>query len=105
MSLVLALAMLAGPAALPPPPPGLQFGFFRMVAFRDRAKELRCPAGQLDQEFESLRKRLAKKYGKKAFANPKHPPSGPGDCFVVLSVYRVNLADFRREAEKALAAP
>jgi hypothetical protein len=106
MSLLLALALAGSQIAAPPePPPGLLFGFFRMVVFRDRAKELHCASGELDREFEGIRRQLARRYGKKAFTPPEHPPGGPGDCGVVLSVYRVNLADFRRDAEAALRAP
>ncbi|HEY0412693.1 MAG TPA: hypothetical protein VGD66_06100 [Allosphingosinicella sp.] len=106
MSFAIALAaLLAAPTTMPPPPPGLQFGFFRMVAFRQRAKELGCGAGDLDAEFEAIRKKLAKRYGKKPFSMPKVPYSGPGECAVVVPVYHVNLADFRRQAEAALAAP
>jgi hypothetical protein len=105
VSVALALALSAAPVAAQEPPPGLMFGFFRMVVFRDRARELGCGAGDLDAEFEAIRKRLAKRYGKKAFAPPKHPSGGPGDCFVAVSVYRVNLGDFRRQAEAALATP
>lgn len=96
--------LLAQPVATPVPPPGLQFGFFRMAAFRHRAKELRCNSGALDAQFEALRKRLAKRYGKQAFALPKIPSSGPGDCRAAEVVYRVNLDDFRREVEAALAS-
>jgi hypothetical protein len=104
MSLLFALAMAAGQAA-PPPPPGLLFGFFRMAAFRQRAKELHCAAGDLDGQLEAIRGRLVRRYGKKAFAYPKIPSSGPGECYVAVSVYRVNLADFVREADAALNAP
>ena len=98
----MALLAQASPTAAPP---GLQFGFFRMAAFRQRAKDLACERGALDAELDSLHERLAKVYGKQAFAWPKVPKSGPGDCRMVESVYRVNLADFRREAEAALAVP
>jgi hypothetical protein len=105
VSVALALALLAAPVAAPAPPPGLMFGFFRMVVFRDRARELGCGARDLDAGFEAIRKRLAKRYGKKAFSPPKHPSGGPGDCGAMVSVYRVNLADFRRQADAALATP
>lgn len=98
-----ALAMLLAQATTAEPPPGLQFGFFRMAAFRQRARDLGCGSGTFDDELESLRKRLAKRYGKQAFAWPKIPNSGPGECQVAMSVYQVNLADFRREADAALA--
>jgi len=103
MSLSLALLLVA---AAPPPevPPGLQFGYIRMAVFQQRAKELHCGAGQLDGEFAAIRKKLVARYGKKAFGKPKIPNGGPGDCFSALSVYRVNLADFRKQAEAALAA-
>lgn len=104
MSLALALALLAAPAALPPPPPpGLVFGFYRLVVFQKRAKQLRCGANELDHEFEVIRKKLVQRYGKKAFAPPEVPTGGFGDCGAAISVYRVNLADFRKEAEAALA--
>jgi hypothetical protein len=90
---------------MPEPPPGLLFGYYRMFAFQQRAKELGCPAGALDGELEAIRKRLMHRYGKKPFSPPKPPPGPPGDCYSVLMVYRVNLADFRKQAEAALAAP
>jgi len=103
MNLVLAMLMLGGQAAVPPPP-GLLFGFYRMVAFEQRAKELGCGAHDLDREFEAIRRQLARRYGKKPFSRPKIPPGGVGDCYSAVSVYRVNLADFRRDAAAALAA-
>ena len=75
-----------------------------MAAFKSRAKQLGCGAGALDGELEAIRKQLAKRYGKEAFAWPKTPPSaGQGDCYVALMVYRTNLGDFKREADAALA--
>jgi hypothetical protein len=100
-----ALAALLAQAATAEAPPGLQFGFFRMAAFRQRARDLGCSSGTLDDELDTLRKRLAARYGKQAFAWPKTAKSGPGECQVTMSVYQVNLADFRREAEAALAQP
>jgi hypothetical protein len=105
MSLALAILMLAGRAPPPEPPPGLLFGYYRMVVFQQRARELHCGAGDLDRALEDIRSRLNKRFGKKAFSPPRHPSAGPGDCGVILSVYRVNLADFRRQAEAALNAP
>jgi hypothetical protein len=102
---LLPISLLLGGAAPEPPPPGLQFGFHRMVVFQQRARELGCAAGHLDGEFEAIRKRLVRRFGKKAFAKPKIPPGGPGECFVALSIYRVNLADFVKEAEAALQSP
>ena len=102
---MLAIAMLGSPAALPPPPPGLLFGYYRMFAFQQRARELHCGAGDLDRELQAIRRRLIARYGKKPFSPAKPPPGGPGDCGTALSVYRVNLADFRREAAAALDAP
>lgn len=87
----------------PAPPIALQFGFFRMAAFRQRVIESNCGA-DIDA-LEALRKRLANRYGKKAFAWPKPSESPPGDCRMVSSVFAVNFAKFRREAEAALATP
>jgi hypothetical protein len=104
--ILVALALAGAPAAEAgaAAPPGLSFGFIRMAVFRQRARELGCRAGDLDGELEAIRKRLAARFGKKAFAYPKVPHSGPGDCFTALSIYRVNLGTFRREAEAALGA-
>jgi hypothetical protein len=105
---LLALALLltaSAPASLPEAPPGLAFGQIRMQVFQHRAHELHCPSGDLDRELEQIVRRLQDRYGKKAFPAHKVPAGGPGDCFVVLSVYRVNLADFRKVAEAALKAP
>lgn len=104
MSVLLAAAMLAGQPA-PRPPVDLLFGYYRMVVFQQRARELHCRAGDLDRALEQIRRRLNKRYGKKAFSPREHPPGGPGDCGVILSVYRVNLAGFRRDAEAVLSAP
>lgn len=101
--MALALAEATAPVA---PPPALQFSFWRMAAFKSRAKQLGCGAGALDGELEAIRKQLAKRYGKEAFAWPKTPSSanqGEGDCYVALMVYRTNLGDFKREADAALA--
>jgi hypothetical protein len=106
MSILVAAALLAAPVAPPPtPPPGLLFGYFRMTVFQQRAKALRCGAGELDRDFDAIVKRLADRYGRNVFTAPRHPSGGPGDCSVILSVYRVNLADFRKQAEAALQAP
>jgi len=105
ISATLALVLIQASPAATEPPPGLQFGFFRMAAFRQRVKDLGCNRGQLDAELEDLRKRLAARYGKKAFSWPKIPNSGPGDCRSVEMVYRVNLVDFRKAVDTALAAP
>jgi hypothetical protein len=105
MSLALAAAMLAGQAAMPEPPPGLLFGYYRMFAFQQRAKELHCPAGEYDGEFEAIRNQLIRRYGKQPFSPPKPPPGGPGDCETALVLYGVNLADFRKAGAAALAAP
>jgi hypothetical protein len=105
MSFVLAVALLGSQAAPPPAPPGLLFGYYRMVAFQQRARELHCGAGGLDGELEAIRRQLIRRYGKKPFSVPTPPPGGPGDCGAIIAVYRVNLADFRRDAETALNAP
>ena len=84
-------------------PPGLQFGFWRMAAFRARARELHCGAGDLDRTFEDLRRQLVARFGEDAFKVPEVPKGGPGECSVALSVYRVNLDDWRREVAAALA--
>jgi hypothetical protein len=105
MSVVIAVALLASQPAVQTPPPGLLFGFYRIAAFRHRAKELRCGAAALDGQFEEIRKKLAGRYGKKAFSLPKMPRGGPpGDCQIELSVYSLNLGEFRKEAEAALSA-
>ena len=105
ISTALALVLMQASPPAAEPPPGLQFGFFRMAAFRQRAKDLGCNRGQQDAELDILRKRLAARYGKKAFDWPKIPNSGAGDCRSVEMVYRVNLADFRKEVDAALAVP
>jgi hypothetical protein len=104
LSLLLALALAEATAPVAPPP-GLQFSFWRMAAFKSRAKQLGCGAGALDGELEDIRKQLAKRYGKDVFAWPKSPPPAgrDGDCYVALMVYRTNLGDFKREAAAALA--
>lgn len=105
MSLLLALALAEATAPVAPPP-GLQFSFWRMAAFKSRAKDLGCGAGGLDGELETVRKQLAKRYGKDAFAWPKIPSSAAvreGDCYMALMVYRTNLGDFKREAAAAIA--
>ena len=98
------LVMAASQTAAAEPPPGLQFGFWRMVAFRARARELRCASGDLDQTFEGLRRQLVARYGRDAFKIPDIPRSGPGECSIALSVYRVNLADWQREVAAALGS-
>lgn len=100
--IVTALLLGASASALTPPP-GLQFGFYRMAAFRQRVIESGCSA-DLDT-LEDLRRRLAERFGKRAFTWPNVPTSAPGDCSAVSSVYTVNLADFRKEAAVALAIP
>jgi hypothetical protein len=105
MSLLLAAAMLGSQSAPPRPPVDLLFSYYRMVVFQQRARELHCQAGDLDRALEQVRRRLNKRYGKNAFSPREHPPGGPGDCDVILTVYRVNLAGFRRDAEAALSAP
>jgi hypothetical protein len=108
MSLVviaLALATSAAPADAAPPP-GLLFGFYRMIAFRDMANSLGCQGGekaQADAEFVAIRKRLIARYGKRPFSPPRQRVAPRGDCFTAISVYRVNLADYRREVDAALA--
>jgi hypothetical protein len=104
---VLALALLlAAPTPAPPDPvPGLAFGHIRIQVFQHRAHELHCASGELDREFEQITHRLRERYGKKAFPEHKVPAGGPGECFVAVSLYRVNLADFRKLAETALKAP
>jgi hypothetical protein len=105
MSILLAAALMAAPPAPPSPPPGLLFGYFRMTVFQQRAKALKCGSADLDREFDAIVKRLAERYGKKVFTAPNHPSDGPGDCHIILSVYRVNLSDFRKQAEETLNAP
>lgn len=102
---MIALLALSLQAAAPAPPPGLVFGYYRMLAFRSRARSSGCGTGDLDGELNATVKALGKRYGKKAFEAPKVPASPPGDCGVIRDVYRVNLADFRRDAAAALAAP
>jgi hypothetical protein len=104
VSLILA-AVLAG-ASQAPPPPGLLIGFYRMLAFQQRARELNCGAGDLDDQLAELRRQLIDRYGKKTFSPPKQPPTGlPGTCLSAITVYRVNLVDFRKEVAAALATP
>ncbi|QAY78429.1 hypothetical protein [Sphingosinicella sp. BN140058] len=105
MSLVLAALLASADVPAPAPPPGLLFAFYRMVAFQGYARALGCGAADLDRDFDALRARLIKRYGKKPFSPPKPPTEAEGSCQTALSVYRINLADFREEAEAALAAP
>jgi len=105
MSLLALVALLAAPTAAPEAPPGLAFGHIRMQVFQHRAHELHCPSAELDAQFAAVTRRLRDRYGKKAFPDHKVPSGGAGECWSVLSVYRVNLADFRKLAEAALIPP
>ncbi len=100
MIVALAAALLTSE----PPPPGLLFGYYRMLAFEKRSQASRCGTGDLDRELDGLRDRLAARYGKTPFSPPAQPVM-PGECSTIVTVYRVNLADFRKEAEAALASP
>ena len=102
---VLALMLAMQAPAAPVPPPGLVFGFYRMLAFEQRARVSGCDVGDLNSELTAIRKRLAARYGKKPFSPPEQPGGAPGDCGTVTNVYRVNMADFRKDAAAALAAP
>ena len=114
-ALVLALATVQANPALPAadpalPPAPVLFGYYRMKSFRDRSDDLHCDGPdkrQADAEFDTIRKRLIDRYGKKAFSPPRGAPSGPGDCRVVMLVYRTNLDDYRTVVNAALsgAAP
>ena len=105
MSALLAAFMLASQPAAPPPPLPLLFNYYRMAFFQERARELHCAAGDLDRALEKIRRRLNRRYGKDAFSPKTHPPGGPGDCGVILMVYRRNLEEFRMQADAALDAP
>ena len=105
MSLVLAALMAASQPAAPMPEHVLRFHFYRVLVFRQRARELGCGAGELDRQLEQIRSRLNRRFGKDAFAHQQFPPGGPGDCGILLSGYRRNLDGFRKDAEAALDAP
>jgi hypothetical protein len=107
--LSIALVALALAQATPAPqvPPSLLFGFYRMVAFHQRAADLKCEGPDrkaADDEFDSIRKRLIARYGKQPFSPPRPGPSGPGDCRAVMMVYQTNLAEYRKLVDSALAA-
>lgn len=106
MSMIFGLVLAASSTATAPtPPPGLQFGFWRMAAFKQQAKDMRCQVGDMNAELEKLRKQLEKKYGKESFAWPKTQPTPPGlggDCSTITMVYRANLDSFRKEANADL---
>ena len=105
MSALLAALMLASQPAPPLPEHILRFHYYRMVVFQQRARELNCGAGGLDRELEKIRRRLNKRYGKDAFTPKEHEHGGPGDCAIILNVYRHNLEEFRLRADAALNAP
>jgi hypothetical protein len=105
VSALLAAFMLASQPAAPLPEHVLRFHYYRMVVFQQRARELHCGAADLDRALEKIRRRLNKRYGKNAFTAMDHSPGGPGDCGVILMVYRRNLEEFRMQADAALNAP
>jgi hypothetical protein len=115
MSLIASALLLVAAQAAPnaqadaaPAPPGdLLFGFYRLKSFHDRGEDLHCggPDKQAaDAEFDAIRKRLIDQYGKKPFSPPRAPPwAAPGDCRIVVQVYRTNLAHYRRLFATALS--
>lgn len=105
MSLVLAALLASAAVPAPPPPPGLLFNFYRVVASQRYARALGCGAADLDRDCDALRSRLFKRRGKMCFWPPKSPAEAEGSCQTAMSVYRVDRADFRAEADAALAAP
>ena len=109
---LLALALTTGqtgPTAqdvATPPRGDILFGFYRVKAFRERSDDLRCGGNDkraADAEMDSIRHRLIERYGKAAFSPPRGQPSGPGDCRVVMTVYRTNLNDYRKLVDVTLA--
>ena len=105
MSALIAAFMLAGQPAAALPEHILRFHYYRMVVFQQRARELHCGAADLDRELEIIRRRLNKRFGKNAFTPTEHQPGGPGDCYIILNVYRHNLEEFRMRADATLNAP
>jgi hypothetical protein len=105
VSALLAAFMLASQPSAPMPEHILRFHYYRLVVFQQRARDLHCEASDLDRTLEQIRRRLNERYGKDAFKPWDTQPGGPGDCRSILSVYRLNLEGFRRDAEAALNAP
>ena len=107
MSVALIALALAQATAAPKAPIDVLFGFYRIVAFHERADDLKCGGPErkaADDAFVEIRKRLIARYGEQGFSPPRHPPSGPGDCRVVMMVYQTNLADYRKFVDSTLAA-
>jgi hypothetical protein len=107
LSVALVALALAQETAAPKAPIDLLFGFYRIVAFHDRADDLKCGGPErkaADDAFGEIRRRLIARYGEQGFSPPRHPPSGPGDCSVVMMVYQKNLAEYRKHVDSALAA-
>ena len=107
MSIALVALALAQATPAPQAPPYLLFGFYRIVAFHQRAADLKCGGPErkaADDSFDDIRKRLIARYGKQGFSPPRPAPSGPGDCRAVMMVYTTNLAEYRKLVNSTLAA-
>ena len=107
MSIALVALALAQATPAPKAPLDLLFGFYRIVAFHQRADDLKCGGPErkaADDAFGEIRSRLIARYGEQGFSPPRHPPSGPGDCRVVMMVYQTNLAEYRKVVDATLAA-
>jgi hypothetical protein len=107
LSIALVALALAQATPAPKAPLDLLFGFYRIVAFHQRADDLKCGGPErkaADDAFGEIRSRLIARYGEQGFSPPRHPPSGPGDCRVVMMVYQTNLAEYRKVVDATLAA-
>jgi hypothetical protein len=107
VSAILIALTLSQAAPVAAAPPGILFGFYRVFAFKTRADQecrgwLDKPA--LDQAYDELRRKLIARWGEKPFSPKKPPRAGAGDCQVIMNVYRVNFAEYRKAAEAALAS-
>ena len=107
MSVALVAVALAQATAAPKAPIDVLFGFYRIAVLHDRADDLKCGGAErkaADEAFGEIRRRLIARYGEQGFSPPRHPPSGPGDCPIVMMVYQKNLAEYRKFVDSALAA-